>query len=165
MRPGDAEMAECGARWRTLLPRWVHSDNETCPPRLTGSLRFCWTGGAVEVLAVDAGKTPALADRIAEQFFPALIPGVSLVIQQDFLHRVQPWLVVQMARLSHCFVPLQKVSSDCVVFLCTAPVTPADLHGARTDGLKDAALIAGLRQAADLFAPSLPRDRFRDMVK
>jgi hypothetical protein len=124
-----------------------------------------WTGDPVEILAVDAGKTPALTDRIAAQFYPALVPHRSVLIHQDFLHAVQPWLAVQMVRLADHFVPLCKVSSDCVVFLCVAPVTPAALTAARTEGLSDAALIEGLRAAGDHFAASLPRDRIRDMVK
>jgi hypothetical protein len=124
-----------------------------------------WSGAPVEIMAVDAGKTPQLADHIAATFFPALVPGHSVVIQQDFLHAPQPWLAVQMARLRGCFRPLARVASDCVLFLCTAPVLPDALRAARTEGLDDAGLIAGLAEAADLFAADLPRDRFRAMVR
>ena len=123
-----------------------------------------WSGGAVEVLAVDAGKTPILADHIAAQFFPALVPGRSLVIQQDFLHASQPWLAVQMQALAACFVPLALVARDCVVFLCTAPVTAKALLGAKTTGLDDDALIAAVGLAQHSYAPMLPSRRFAAMA-
>ncbi len=65
--------------------------------------RQAWTGGAVEILSVDAAKSPVTADRIAAEFFPALEPYRSVLIQQDFLHAKQPWLPVQMAALADCF--------------------------------------------------------------
>lgn len=124
-----------------------------------------WTGGPVEILAVDAGKTPDLADHIAAEFFPALIPGGSVVIQQDFLHASLPWLAVQMQALAAQFRPLAFAPADTVVFLCTARPGPADLARARTEGLSDAELIAGLRAAADWLAPLVPRARFDAMAR
>lgn len=124
-----------------------------------------WESGPVEIIAVDAAKTPELADHIAETFFPALIPGVSVVIQQDFLHAVQPWIAVQMAALRPFFAPAGQVSHDCVVFLNTAPVTPDAITRSRTAGLTDRELVDALRQAADGFAADgLPRPRFRAMI-
>jgi hypothetical protein len=128
-------------------------------------LQARWDGAPAGLVAVDAAKTPALADHIAATFFPALVPGRSIVIQQDFLHAPQPWIAVQMARLQGAFRPLAQVAADCVLFLCTAPVSADALRAARTEGLDDASLIAGLAEAADLFAPLLPRERFRAMVR
>ncbi len=124
-----------------------------------------WGGGPVEILAIDAAKSPALADHIAAQFFPPLVPGVSAVIHQDFLHASQSWIVVQMLRLEGAFRLLGQVAKDTVVFQPLRPVTAADLAAARTEGLTDAELIAGLRDAAATWAEAIPRRRFRAMIR
>ncbi len=124
-----------------------------------------WSGAPIETLAIDAGKTPALTDHIARCFYPALVPGRSIVIHQDFLHATQPWLCAQMQSLDACFVPLAHVAKDCVVFLCTAPVTEAALAGAETERLSDTRLLSGVRAAGRLYAPLIPRPRFGAMVR
>ena len=123
-----------------------------------------WSGDPVEILAIDAGKSPGLTDHIAAQFFGALVPGQSLVIHQDFGHATQGWLAVQMQHLAGYFTPLAYVAPDCVVFLCTAPVDAAAIAAARTDGLSDDALIAGILAAADRFAPLIKHRRFDAMI-
>ena len=55
-----------------------------------------WTGEPIEILSVDAAKGAAMADHVAAEFFPALVPGRSIVVQQDYLMAVQPWLSAQM---------------------------------------------------------------------
>lgn len=123
-----------------------------------------WPGDPVEILAIDAGKSPLLTDHIAAQFFGALMPGRSLVIHQDFGHATQPWLAVQMQRLAAYFVPLTHVAPDCVVFLCTAPVDAAAIAAAQTTGLDDTSLIARVEAAADMFAPMIKRRCFDAMI-
>lgn len=66
---------------------------------------MCRTGGPVSILAVDAAKGAAVADHVAAEFFPALVPGRSVVVQQDYLISVQPWLCAQMVMLADCFLP------------------------------------------------------------
>lgn len=124
-----------------------------------------WTGGPIELLVIDAAKSTALADHIAAEFFPALIPGRSIVVQQDFLHRVQPWLAAQMFLLSDYFTPLARVPRDCMVFLCTDIPPPAALAAARTALLDDAALVRLVRRAARLYQPLAGRYWFANMVR
>lgn len=124
-----------------------------------------WTGGPVEILAIDAGKTPRLADRIAAEFLTALEPGRSVLIHQDFLRAEQPWLAAQMARLAGFFTPLAKVGPDCVLFLPTARVTEDALAQARTEGLDDIGLIEAVLLAQRAFDDRLPGHRFRAMVR
>jgi len=123
-----------------------------------------WTGGPVEILAMDAGKTPALTDHVARQFFPQLVPGRSVLIHQDFLHKTQPWLAAQMVALTGCFTPVAYVPRDCVVFLCTAPVTEQALTQAQTEGKSDDDLIAAVEAATTAFAPLLPPALLQAMI-
>ena len=48
--------------------------------------RIKWTGGAIEILFVDAPKSQKTICAVLEIFGEHLIPGVSIVVMQDFLH-------------------------------------------------------------------------------
>lgn len=124
-----------------------------------------WTGDPVEILAVDAAKGSMLADHIAESFFPALVPGKSILVHQDYLMAIQPWLPTQMVMLADHFLPLARVAKDCVAFLCVGQVTPEALRQARTDGLTDVELIQRVRQASDWHDAMIPRQRFGAMIR
>ena len=51
-----------------------------------------YSEGPIELLFVDAMKDLPTANRIVNQFYPSLIPGVSLVIHQDFIHYWTSWI-------------------------------------------------------------------------
>ena len=177
----DRFTADAKARAKHLSPGGVAlTDDENILPLATRLLqpwagRFTlhsgnilaqqWPGDPIEILAIDAGKTTALTDHIAQNFFPALVPGKSIVIHQDFLHAKQPWLCAQMQRLAAHFVPLARVAQDCVVFLCTKTVTETSLAAASTDKLTDAALISSVQAAAKLYSALESRPRFGAMVR
>ncbi len=122
-----------------------------------------WDSGPVELLVVDAAKSTHLADHIAAQFFPQLIPGVSLLVHQDFLHKQQPWLAVQMVRLAEYFTPLGLVARDCVVFACTKAISAEALAAAATVDMDDDKLLSHLRTAAKIY-DFIPKERFKEMI-
>lgn len=128
-----------------------------------GTMR--WTGGPVEILAVDAAKGSAMADHIAAEFFPALIPGQSILVQQDYLMAVQPWLPAQMVALRDCFLPLVHVPRVGLAFLAVAPVTKAALAAARVGPLTDGKLMGRVREAAAWHEGMVPRGRFKAMLE
>jgi hypothetical protein len=123
-----------------------------------------WTGGPVEILSVDAAKGSAMADHIAAEFFPALVPGRSILIQQDYLMSVQPWLPAQMVALRDAFLPLAHVPKVGLVFLCTAPVTQSLLVAARVDALTDGKLMQRVREAASWHDGMVQRGVFKAML-
>ncbi len=118
-----------------------------------------WTGGPIELLVVDAAKTAAVADRIAQVFFAHLIPGRSIVVQQDALHWRQPWLPAQMAWMGEAFVPVGRVGRDLVAYLCVKPVDADQLARGRIAGRQDRDLIAGLSMAEADLAELVPEGR------
>jgi hypothetical protein len=84
-----------------------------------------WTGEPVEVLFIDLAKRWTINDHISREFFPALIPGRSVVIQQDYIYEWTPWLHITMELLrdaftlaavlpysSALFVPQRSLSQD-----------------------------------------------------
>lgn len=112
-----------------------------------------WSGEVIELLIMDASKSTAAADRFAEMFYPSLIPGRSLVVQQDYLHWKQPWVAAQMELMAGAFEPVAHAPHHTVVFRCRAPVTGAMLARGRVSGLDGARLTALLRRARRRLRP------------
>jgi len=94
-----------------------------------------WTGGAIEILVMDASKTAATTDRFAEMFFPSLIPGHSLVVQQDYLHWKQPWIAMQMELLAAHFTPVAFAPRHTIVFRYERALAENTLVQNRVSGL------------------------------
>ena len=115
--------------------------------------RMGWAGGPIELLVMDASKTAASGDAMAATFFPHLMAGASLVVQQDCLHWAQPWVPAQMARLAGCFRPVAHAPRDTVVFLCERVPRPDEIAQARIAGSDDAAIDADLAAARARLAP------------
>lgn len=107
-----------------------------------------WGGDPIDLLIIDAAKSVALADHIAAQFFPCLIPGQSIVVQQDFLHWKTPWLPAQMELMQACFEPLSYCPPDTMAFRCSAPVTAEVLETGRVKSRRDGELIDALGASA-----------------
>jgi len=78
---------------------------------------FPWNGKDVELLFIDVTKSWKINDFIVREFFPCLIPGHSLVIQQDIVHPTCPWLAVTMEYFSGFFEPVEYVPGNTIVFL------------------------------------------------
>ncbi|HEX4837185.1 MAG TPA: hypothetical protein VFV03_01470 [Solirubrobacteraceae bacterium] len=62
-----------------------------------------WTAGPVEILFIDLAKDWSINDHVARMFFPSLIPGQSVVLQQDYVHEWTPWLHILMEFLGDAF--------------------------------------------------------------
>lgn len=104
-----------------------------------------WQDGPIELLIMDASKTASSMHEMSRLFFPHLIAGRSVVVQQDFLWWQQPWIAAQMAILSEYFEPIAYVAPMSVSFLYKKPMPPEILEQARVDTMTDAQLIGHLR--------------------
>ncbi len=70
-----------------------------------GDIRYKdWPYGPIEVLFIDLAKDWSINDHVARLFFPSLIPGQSVVIQQDYVHEWTPWLHITMELLGDAFM-------------------------------------------------------------
>ena len=128
---------------RQLLSPW--QDRLTLHP---GQIQDTgWPGGPIELLFMDASKKIPLMDRMAEQFFPSLIPGKSLVIQQDYLHWRTPWVPVQMEAMANWFTPVAFAPKDTVVFLNTRQIDAEALKAGRVAEMTPNARLSALRRA------------------
>lgn len=59
-----------------------------------------WTGERIELLFIDVAKTWGINDLLLHQFFPRLIPGQSVIIQQDYMWAFAPWIHITMELLA-----------------------------------------------------------------
>ena len=116
-------------------------------------------------MAYDAGKTAATADHIATTFFPALVPGKSLILHQDYLLSDVPWLAAQSWLLAEHMAPLARVGSDCLVFLWTKAASAAELAAANTQSLPDQKLIQSIRRAGEALADFAEDALFKAMIR
>lgn len=89
-----------------------------------------WSGGPIELILVDIAKSQQLWARFLEQMFPSLVPGVSMVVHQDYHHISLPHIHVVMEFLHPCFELVVPRVDSSAVFLMTKPIPSAMLEKA-----------------------------------
>lgn len=93
--------------------------------------RFEQPLGPVELVHVDIMKNWALTNAVLRKFFRDLIPGVSMVLHQDFVHYNTVWIHLVMYRLRAHFEPVAHVpGSTTVEFKLRSAIPPAMLDHA-----------------------------------
>jgi len=91
-------------------------------------LETVWTGEPIEILFLDMAKTWQVNDFVIGEFLPSLIPGHSIIIQQDYLWGSSPWLHITMELLAPCVTVLDSMSHGSVAYLLTKPI-PEEIVG------------------------------------
>jgi hypothetical protein len=81
-----------------------------------------WDGGPVEVLFIDICKSWEINDHVVGEYFPALIPGRSVVIQQDLIHEWLPYLTITMGLFADAFELVDAVPWCSAVYLSTRAI-------------------------------------------
>ena len=113
----------------SVFPRFMQLTREfsdiVCP--IPGDLlQMRWNKEPIEVLFVDLAKSWKLNAHVVRNFFPYLIPGRSIVIQQDYVHVGEPWVVLQMEILSEYFEFLYFIYGATAVYRLRKPI-PAEV--------------------------------------
>jgi Methyltransferase domain len=116
-----------------------------------------WTGGPIELLFVDAMKWPDTAAYILKDFYPHLIPGVSLVAHQDFGDFYTGWIHLIQYRLRDYFEFFQEVKkSATVVFRLKTAIPPALLEqDCFLDHASQEEIAAAFDYSSSLVSPSM----------
>ena len=115
-------------------------------------LDHSWSGGPIEILFIDVAKHWKVCDWITWQFFPHLIPGRSIVVQQDYLyHHWVGWLHVTMELYADYFEYVCDTGVNSVVFLNTRKIPESVLRRHSVDELPLADKIALMDRAANRF--------------
>jgi len=110
-----------------------------------------WGDAPISVCFVDIAKSWDTGDAVWREFFPALVPGRSLVIQQDLVHWGHPWCAIVMELLADRFEYLGWVWYSSAVYRCVRSVDAADLPSSLLTKLSTAEMLALLDRAADRF--------------
>jgi hypothetical protein len=116
---GDSFLAELEARvapWRRRIRT-----------RVADLTRATWTAGPIELLRIDAMSSGILAGAISRAFFPALVPGMSLLHYPDFAHYNTSWIHLLMYRLRDYFETAQEVPGSCGLMFRLCRPLPAEL--------------------------------------
>jgi predicted O-methyltransferase YrrM len=87
-----------------------------------------WHGEPIEVLFIDIAKSWELNHQVARMFFPSLVPGHSVIVQQDLVHWGHPWTMVLMEHYADHFRPLGYAWFSSMVYLCTRPFDRSELE-------------------------------------
>jgi hypothetical protein len=85
-------------------------------------LAYQWSGAPIEILFIDVAKTWEIQRHLQREFFPHLIPGVSVVVQQDYFFVSCYWIHLIMESLSDCFRPAHVTEGPTLGFDVVAPV-------------------------------------------
>lgn len=108
-----------------------------------GDIRsFLWPGEPIEILFIDICKTWDINAHVVTQFFRSLLPGQSVVVQQDLVHWRYPWCAIVMESLQHKFEYLGWAWYASSVWRCRSTPSEAELA---TDWKRDVGLEDGLR--------------------
>jgi hypothetical protein len=81
-----------------------------------------WCGEPIEILFLDVLKSWRTNDSVVANFFPSLIPGRSVVIQQDYVHEFTPWIHITMEYLADFFEYLDFTDSCSTVYVLKKPL-------------------------------------------
>jgi hypothetical protein len=58
-----------------------------------------WDGGPIEILFLDVLKNSQINDTVLSRFLPSLVAGRSVIVQQDYVHGMLPWIHITMELL------------------------------------------------------------------
>lgn len=130
-----------------------------------------WTGGSIELLFVDVAKHWTVCDWVTRELFAHLVPGRSLVVQQDYLFGSWTgWLHVTMEALAEHFDYVCDTGQNSVVFRHTRAIPPEKLRGDLVGDMPRDQKIVLMERAAARFPPAQrelmesARRHFIDMI-
>lgn len=118
-----------GASFRSDFDRYIAPWSNFVEVREGDAIKHGWTGEPIEVLFLDVLKTWELNDFMMDQFLPSLIPGHTVIIQQDYNWGWAPWIHITMEVLAPYVEVLDSMLCS-VVYVLTRPI-PKKLFGAK----------------------------------
>lgn len=95
-----------------------------------GDVKFARWSMPIEILFVDCCKDWSTNDVVARKFYPSLVPGKSIIVQQDYLHFQHPWLIATMEALYPRVKPVAYTVENSMIFACYDLITSRDIEAA-----------------------------------
>jgi SAM-dependent methyltransferase len=146
------ETAQAGESFRPLFEHNIASYAGLVEVHASDVLSHKWSGGPIEILFIDIAKHWTTCDWVTWQFFPHLIPGKSVVIQQDYLyHHWVAWIHVTMEFYSDYFEYVCDTGQNSVMFLNTSRIPVDVLREKTVESLTTAEKIELMDRAASRF--------------
>jgi hypothetical protein len=94
-----------------------------------------WPGGPIDVLFLDVLKTGEVNDAILRDFFPALRPGRSVIVHQDYGSGWLPWIPITVELMHESLQLIDGMEWGSHVFFLEGEV-PAELIERGVTGLE-----------------------------
>lgn len=111
-------------------------------------------GGPIEILFIDVAKHWTVCDWITETLFPKLIPGRSIVVQQDYIWgKGTGWLQVTMEYFAEEFELVCHTQFNSAAFRLRAPFAPGRIRPGLVESLPTAEKVRLMDAAARRFPP------------
>jgi hypothetical protein len=123
---GDEPGVEVGASFRDRfdanlarfdVPHVVHQGDIT---------RIGWGRGPIDVLFLDVLKSWEINDAVLRDFFPALVPGRSVIVHQDYAGGYMPWIAITVELMRDSLLLLDWMEWGSHVFFVEREL-PADV--------------------------------------
>jgi hypothetical protein len=93
-----------------------------------------WSGGPIDILFLDVLKSWEINDAVLRDFFPSLVPGHSVIVQQDYGWGDTPWIPITVELLRDSLVLLDWMEWGSHVFFVEREL-PADVLETGVSGL------------------------------
>jgi hypothetical protein len=120
----------------------------------------------IALLFHDAAKSWELENHVRGSFFPWLVPGKSLLVDQDFAHWFTPWVHLVRHRMRDALEPILHVpASGSFVFRLVAPIPEAMLAPLTVDDFPGAEIDAAFEWALGLVKAPLGANVWAARVK
>ena len=115
-----------------------------------------WTGEPIELLSVDAMKSPEMAQEIISAFYPSLVPSEAILFHQDFCHGYTWWIHVYHFLLRDHFAVTNALEGSAgVLFRFVRPFEMGELERVSQVDISDKQLAAeAFSYSMDLVAPA-----------
>jgi tetratricopeptide (TPR) repeat protein len=144
-----------GADFRPIFQRRIGSVADLVVVHAEDLSKARWTGGPIELMAIDAMGTPELSRRICREFYPSLIPGISHVLHKDFCYHYTWWIHILQYQARDFFEVADTMpGAASVLFRCTRTISSLDANKMAGWNTKDGALAdAAFAYSLSIVAP------------
>ena len=105
---------------RSILPRYMSNLGplaQYVDVHIGDITKMNWNKRPIEILFLDICKTKEIWQHVLGTFFRSLIPGISIVIHQDYHHPFLPYIHVVQERLAGYFDIVEEKADDSAAFL------------------------------------------------
>ena len=121
-----------------------------------------WSGRPIEILFIDICKTKEIWQHVIKTFFRSLIPGLSIIVHQDWHHAALPYLHVAQEYMADYFEIVEHKANDSAAFRLIDRIPDNVLDNAAAYNFSAVEQIALIDRVIERFAG---RSRFLKLLK